>query len=162
MKTFMSMTKVKYMNKSNKMNVKLKIGLKSFITVISILLIVLITVGVLTYVIPAGRYTIYTTDESKCKASDTAVVLEPQENFSNTTHLLYIVYVDKTQETLTYSDMNQPTSGQEVDFSFKHYNRISGTPKLKAMYLKLKYYLIFAFIIIPLIDKFCKCITYLF
>ena len=53
------------MNKSNKMNVKLKIGLKSFITVIAILLLVLITVGVLTYVIPAGRYTIYTTDESK-------------------------------------------------------------------------------------------------
>ena len=53
------------MNKSNKMNVKLKIGLKSFITVIAILLFVLITVGVLTYVIPAGRYTIYTTDESK-------------------------------------------------------------------------------------------------
>mgnify|MGYP003290750120 FL=1 len=46
------------MNKSDKLNVKLKIGLKSFITVIAILLLVLITVGVLTYVIPAGRYTI--------------------------------------------------------------------------------------------------------
>ena len=43
------------MNKSDKFNVKLKIGLKSFITVIAILLFVLITVGVLTYVIPAGR-----------------------------------------------------------------------------------------------------------
>ena len=53
------------MNKSEKLNVKVKIGLKSFITVISILLVVLIVVGVLTYVIPAGKYTIYTSDASK-------------------------------------------------------------------------------------------------
>ena len=53
------------MNKSDKLNVKVKIGLKSFITVIAILFVVLITVGVLTYIIPAGKYTIYTTDESK-------------------------------------------------------------------------------------------------
>lgn len=53
------------MSKSDKLNVKVKIGLKSFITVISILLLVLVVVGVLTYVIPAGRYTIYTTDASK-------------------------------------------------------------------------------------------------
>lgn len=53
------------MNKTDKLNVKLKIGLKSFITVIAILVSVLIIVGILTYVIPAGRYTIYTTDESK-------------------------------------------------------------------------------------------------
>ena len=53
------------MNKSDKLNVKVKIGLKSFITVISILFIVLIAVGILTYVIPAGKYTIYTTDISK-------------------------------------------------------------------------------------------------
>ena len=53
------------MNKSEKLNVKVKIGLKSFITVIAILLLVLVTVGVLTYIIPAGRYTIYTTDISK-------------------------------------------------------------------------------------------------
>ena len=53
------------MSKSDKLNVKVKIGLKSFITVIAILILVLVFVGVLTYVIPAGRYTIYTTDSSK-------------------------------------------------------------------------------------------------
>lgn len=53
------------MNKSDKLNVKVKIGLKNFITVIAILVVVLIAVGVLTYIIPAGKYTIYTTDESK-------------------------------------------------------------------------------------------------
>lgn len=53
------------MNKSDKLNVKVKIGLRSFITVICILLLVLIVVGILTYTIPAGRYTIYTTDISK-------------------------------------------------------------------------------------------------
>lgn len=53
------------MSKSDRLNVKVKIGLKSFITVIAILLLVLVVVGVLTYVIPAGRYTIYTTDISK-------------------------------------------------------------------------------------------------
>ena len=53
------------MSKSTELSVKVKIGLKSFITVIAILVVVLIAVGVLTYVIPAGRYTIYTTDQSK-------------------------------------------------------------------------------------------------
>ena len=53
------------MTQSEKLNVKVKIGLRSFITVISILVLVLIAVGVLTYVIPAGKYTIYTTDQSK-------------------------------------------------------------------------------------------------
>ena len=53
------------MNKSPELDVKVKFGLKSFITVVAILLAVLIAVGVLTFVIPAGRYTIYTTDESK-------------------------------------------------------------------------------------------------
>jgi len=53
------------MSKSDKLNVKVKIGLKSFITVIAILILVLVFVGILTYVIPAGRYTIYTTDASK-------------------------------------------------------------------------------------------------
>ena len=53
------------MNNSKEMDVKVKFGLKSFVTVVSILLIVLIAVGVLSFVIPAGRYTIYTTDESK-------------------------------------------------------------------------------------------------
>ena len=53
------------MAQSSEMDVKVKFGLKSFITVVAILFVVLITVGVLTYVIPAGRYTIYTTDISK-------------------------------------------------------------------------------------------------
>ncbi|MBE6531820.1 MAG: hypothetical protein E7679_07045 [Ruminococcaceae bacterium] len=52
------------MGKSTELDVKVKFGLKSFITVVAILLAVLIVVGVLTFVIPAGRYTIYTTDES--------------------------------------------------------------------------------------------------
>lgn len=52
------------MNKSTQIDVKVKFGLKSFITVVAILLAVLIFVGVLTFVIPAGRYTIYTTDAS--------------------------------------------------------------------------------------------------
>ena len=53
------------MGKSTELDVKVKFGLKSFITVVAILIAVLIVVGVLTFVIPAGRYTIYTTDESK-------------------------------------------------------------------------------------------------
>ena len=47
------------------MDVKVKFGLKSFIAVVAILFAVLVFVGVLTFVIPAGRYTIYTTDASK-------------------------------------------------------------------------------------------------
>ena len=53
------------MNKSIEQNAKVKFGLKSFITVVAILLVVLIAVGVLTFVIPAGRYVIYTTDTDK-------------------------------------------------------------------------------------------------
>ena len=53
------------MAKSTQMDVKVKFGLKSFITVVAILIAVLVVVGVLTFVIPAGRYTVYTTDESK-------------------------------------------------------------------------------------------------
>ena len=52
------------MSKSNELDVKMKFGLKSFITVVAILLAVLIFVGVLTYMIPAGRYTVYTNNES--------------------------------------------------------------------------------------------------
>ena len=44
------------MGKSTEMDVKVKFGLKSFITVVAILLAVLIFVGVLTFVIPAGEY----------------------------------------------------------------------------------------------------------
>ena len=53
------------MSKSAELDVKVKFGLRSFITVVAILLAVLIFVGVLTFVIPAGSYTVYTTDESK-------------------------------------------------------------------------------------------------
>jgi uncharacterized ion transporter superfamily protein YfcC len=53
------------MSKSKELDVKVKFGLKSFITVVAILVAVLFVVGVLTFVIPAGRYTIYTTDISK-------------------------------------------------------------------------------------------------
>ena len=53
------------MSKSTELNVKVKFGLKSFIMVVAILLAVLLVVGVLTFVIPAGRYTIYTIDPSK-------------------------------------------------------------------------------------------------
>ena len=53
------------MRDAKEMDVKVKFGLKSFITVVAILLAVLIFVGVLTFVIPAGRYTIYTTDPAK-------------------------------------------------------------------------------------------------
>ena len=53
------------MSKSTELDVKVKFGLKSFIAVVAILVAVLFVVGILTFVIPAGRYTIYTTDISK-------------------------------------------------------------------------------------------------
>ena len=53
------------MSKSTELDVKVKFGIKSFIAVVAILLVVLIAVGVLTFVIPAGRYTIYTNDKTK-------------------------------------------------------------------------------------------------
>ena len=61
----MIMTKEKMMSKSTELDVKVKFGLKSFIAVVTILLVVLFAVGILTYVIPAGKYTIYTTDQTK-------------------------------------------------------------------------------------------------
>ena len=61
------MIKEIFMGRTTEMNVKLKFGLKSFITVVAILLVVLFTVGILTYIIPAGRYTIYTTDPTKAE-----------------------------------------------------------------------------------------------
>ncbi|MBR6521062.1 MAG: hypothetical protein IKT47_00165 [Oscillospiraceae bacterium] len=53
------------MNKGTELDVKVKFGLKSFIAVVAILLAVLLCVGALTFIIPAGSYTVYTTDESK-------------------------------------------------------------------------------------------------
>lgn len=61
----MSIAKEIFMGKSKEIDVKVKFGLKSFIAVVAILVAVLVAVGVLTYVIPAGSYTVYTTDESK-------------------------------------------------------------------------------------------------
>lgn len=43
-------------NKSNELNSNVKFGLKSFITIISILLAINVFVGILTFIIPAGRY----------------------------------------------------------------------------------------------------------
>ena len=50
------MSKTETNNKE--MDVKVKFGLKSFITVVAILFVVLFAVGILTYVIPAGTYEI--------------------------------------------------------------------------------------------------------
>lgn len=55
------------MGKSTELDIKVKFGLRSLITVVAILLAVLLFVGVLTFVIPAGRYTIYTTDKAKAE-----------------------------------------------------------------------------------------------
>ena len=57
------------MGKQTELDVKVKFGLRSFITVVAILVAVLIVVGVLTFVIPAGRYTIYTNDATKAEES---------------------------------------------------------------------------------------------
>ena len=65
MPTFMNTTRVIFMDKSKELNVKVNFGLKSFITVVAILVAVLILVGVLTFVIPAGSFTIYTVDAAK-------------------------------------------------------------------------------------------------
>ena len=44
------------MPENKQLDVKVKFGLRSFVTVVCILFAVLILVGVLTYVIPAGTY----------------------------------------------------------------------------------------------------------
>ena len=53
------------MSKSTELDVKVKFGLKSFIAVVAILFAVLLFVGILTFIIPAGRYTVYTMDATK-------------------------------------------------------------------------------------------------
>lgn len=53
------------MGRSVERNEPVKFGLRSFVAVVSILLAVLIAVGVLTFAIPAGSYTVYTTDAAK-------------------------------------------------------------------------------------------------
>ncbi len=68
------------MGKSTELDVKVKFGLKSFITVVAILVVVLIAVGVLTFVIPAGRYTVYTTDQSKADQPFYTYTTDPSLN----------------------------------------------------------------------------------
>lgn len=53
------------MDNTKNIDVKVKFGLKSFLTVVGILVAVLLVVGLLTYIVPAGKYTVYTTDASK-------------------------------------------------------------------------------------------------
>lgn len=55
------------MGNSTALDVKVKFGLKSFITVVVILVAVLIAVGILTFIIPAGSYTVYTVDPAKAE-----------------------------------------------------------------------------------------------
>ncbi len=103
------------MNKSKEMDVKVKIGLKSFIAVVAILLTVLIVVGVLTYVIPAGRYTIYTTDETKAgqlfyeytedEALDKQIVMDSYRELAfeeNTTRLPVLRWFTSPIEALLF------------------------------------------------------------
>ncbi len=103
------------MGKSAEMDVKVKFGLKSFITVIVILFAVLAVVGVLTYVIPAGRYTIYTTDPTKAEepfyeyttdeALNKQIVIDSYrelEDVENTTRLPFYRWLTSPFEALIF------------------------------------------------------------
>ena len=103
------------MGKSTELDVKVKFGLKSFITVVAILLAVLVLVGVLTYVIPAGRYTIYTTDLDKAElpfyeyttdeALDKQIVIDSYRELAdgeNTTRLPFYRWLLAPIETLIF------------------------------------------------------------
>ncbi len=103
------------MGKSTELDVKVKFGLKSFITVVAILLAVLVLVGVLTYVIPAGRYTIYTTDLDKAElpfyeyttdeSLDKQIVIDSYRelaNGENTTRLPFYRWLLAPIETLIF------------------------------------------------------------
>lgn len=84
------------MSKSKELDVKVKFGLRSFITVVAILLVVLIAVGVLTFVIPAGQYLI--DDNGK-------IVLESFHyltNAENTTRLSVIRWFTSPIEALIF------------------------------------------------------------
>ena len=78
------------MGKSTELDVKVKFGLKSFITVVAILVAVLIVVGVLTFVIPAGRYTIYTNDPTKAD--------QPFYEYTEDTSLKNQIVIDSYRE----------------------------------------------------------------
>ena len=104
-------------SKSTEIDIKVKFGLKSFIAVVAILLVVLITVGILTYVIPAGKYTIYTNDISKInepfyeyttdESLDNQIVIDSYRELSekeNSSRLPFIRWLTSPFEALFLSD----------------------------------------------------------
>ena len=95
------------MSKSNELDVKMKFGLKSFITVVAILLAVLIFVGVLTYVIPAGRYTVYTNNESQKS--------EPFYEYTENTDLKNQIVVDESGE-FVYTELTEEQNTSRLPF----------------------------------------------
>ena len=95
------------MSKSNELDVKMKFGLKSFITVVAILLAVLIFVGVLTYIIPAGRYTVYTNKESQAG--------EPFYEYTTDEDLKNQIVVDKNGE-FVYNELTEEQNTSRLPF----------------------------------------------
>lgn len=89
------------------MDVKLKFGLRSFITVVAILLAVLIFVGVLTYVIPAGRYTVYTNDES--------LAGDPFYEYTDDTSLKNQIVVGEDGE-FVYNELTEEQNSSRLPF----------------------------------------------
>ena len=107
------------MSKSKEMDVKVKFGLKSFITVVIILVAVLFFVGILTYVIPAGRYTVYTTDLAKKglpffeytenKALDKQIVMDSFRQLTsaeNTSRLPFYRWLTSPFEAMVFGSNN--------------------------------------------------------
>ena len=105
------------MNNAKELDVKVKFGLKSFIAVVAILLAVLVFVGILTFVIPAGRYTIYTRDEGKAEepfyqytddeSLDKQIVIDSYRELSdaeNTSRLPVLRWFTSPFEALTGSN----------------------------------------------------------
>ena len=95
------------MSKSNELDVKMKFGLKSFITVVAILLAVLIFVGVLTYMIPAGRYTVYTNKESQAG--------EPFYEYTTDESLKNQIVVDENGE-FVYTELTEEQNTSRLPF----------------------------------------------
>ena len=95
------------MGKSTELDAKMKFGLKSFITVVCILLAVMIFVGVLTYLIPAGRYTVYTNDESKKD--------EPFYEYTDDTSIKNQIVVDSNGE-FVYSELTDEENTTRLPF----------------------------------------------
>ena len=95
------------MSKSNELDVKMKFGLKSFITVVAILLAVLVFVGVLTYMIPAGRYTVYTNKESQAG--------EPFYEYTADESLKNQIVVDENGE-FVYTELTEEQNTSRLPF----------------------------------------------